>query len=236
MPARRRRTPELVAGAALLLGACSAGSPEVLVARAADGAAEGGTRTATADEDPTAQAAPSEGIRVDGLGLLRTGQLDLAFGTVVNATAAPSTVGVTVLTYDAEGLLLTEDTTTEVDVPAGGESLFVADVVAPEGAAVASLDARVGGAPPAPEPPAVTLENQEIEADPLNPVVSGRLTSGHGDDLTAVRVSAVCAGPDGEPVAAGYGHVPLVPAGASARYEITLHGVTPDRCRVVAAP
>ena len=67
----------------------------------------------------------------------------------------------------------------------------------------------------------------------VNPTVTGRVSSTHSDALEAVRVMAVCT-VDGEPVAAGFGRVPRLPAHGDAAYEVTLYGATPDTCEVTA--
>ncbi|MFD1507156.1 hypothetical protein FE374_02995 [Georgenia yuyongxinii] len=249
-------------GAIAVLAGCASPKPSVLVVDevpdvsvATDDAAAGaGVTSEAADsalsaaEPGSTKAALAEGVAVEDLGLLSTDQHDVAFGTVVNRTAATVRVTVGITTYDADGAVLSKDSTAEVQVPGRESTLFVADVFAPEGSTVATLDAThsvvatlaektsVPGAGHTKTPKAgLRLDGLTIHDDPLNPTITGRLASTLPQDLEAVQVSAVCTA-DGEPVAAGYGHVPTVAAGGTARYEILLFGSTPQECQVVATP
>lgn len=251
-PARRLALTALGALAALPLAACSAGAPSVLVADESverlpspPSAAEAGdpaatTLTAPSDQAPEARPTVGEGVLIEGLGLLSSGQDEVAFGTVVNPTGAAVRVTVDVTTYDDAGVVLSQDNTAEVEVPAADSTLFVAEVITPEGTTVARMDAAhsvvapvsASAGPTAPSP-ALTVRSRTIRPDPLNPTVTGLVTSAHPDALEAVRVMAVCTA-DGEPVAAGFGRVPKVPARGDAAYEVMLYGTTPDTCEVTA--
>ncbi|KAE8764382.1 hypothetical protein [Georgenia thermotolerans] len=252
LPARRRALAVLGVLAALPLAACSAGAPSVLVAdesverlpspRASaeldDPAAT--TLAAPSGQLPEARPTVGDGVLIEGLGLLSSAQHDVAFGTVVNPTGAAVRVTVDVTTYDDAGVVLSQDNTAEVEVPAADSTLFVAEVITPAGATVARMDAAhsvvspvsASAGPTAPSP-ALTVKGRTIHPDPLNPTVTGRVSSAHPGALEAVRVMAVCTA-DGEPVAAGFGRVPKVPAHGDAAYEVMLYGATPDTCEVTA--
>jgi hypothetical protein len=255
-PARRLAATALGVLAALTLAACSDGAPSVLVSSDAMVRIPSPAPSAAAPGDPTAMAlaapaapapearrSPGAGVLIDGLGLLHSEQHDVAFGTVINPTAAAVRVTLDVTTYDDGNTVLSTDNTTDVEVPAGGSTLFVADVITPEGTVVARMDAAHSvavplsaaiSAPGAPVP-SLTVRGQTIHADQHNPTITGRVVSSYPRELQAVRVTAVCTA-DGEPVAAGYGRVPIVAAGGSAAYEVTLYGATPDACDVTATP
>lgn len=248
-------------GAMVVLVGCGSAKPSVLVVDEVTDVSvtteKGAGTDATGDADDSAPAAAepgstkamlADGVVVEDLGLLSTDQHDVAFGSVVNRTAATVVVTVGITTYDADGAVLSEDSTAEVQVPGRESTLFVADVFAPEGSTVATLDAKHSVVATLAEKTSVPgagqvkasraglrLDGLTIRDDPLNPTITGRLISTLPQDLEAVRVSAVCTA-DGEPVAAGYGYVPSVAAGGTARYEILLFGSTPDECQVVATP
>jgi hypothetical protein len=259
-PRHLARAAAAVAAIAVLVG-CSSGKPTVLVVDevpdvevAAEGAAPGTEAAEAADsalsaeESGSTKATLADGVAVEDLGMLSTAQHDVAFGTVVNRTAATVRVTVGITTYDADGAVLSEDSTAEVQVPGRESTLFVADVFAPEGSTVATLGAThsvvatladktsVPGAGLPKTPKAgLRVDGLTIHDNPLNPTITGRLASTLPQDLEAVQVSAVCTA-DGKPVAAGYGHVPSLAAGGTARYEILLFGSTPQECQVVATP
>ena len=251
-PARRSALAALGVLAALALAACSAEAPSVLVTNESverlpsrSPAAEAGDPAATtlaapSDEAPEARPTVGDGVLIEGLGLLSSGQHDVAFGSVVNPTGSAVRVTVDVVTYDDAGAVLSEGNTAEVEVPAEGSRLFVAEVISPEGTSVARMDAAhsvvapvSASAGPTAQSPALTVRSRTIHPDPHNPTVTGRVSSTHPDALEAVRVMAVCT-VDGEPVAAGFGRVPRLPAHGDAAYEVTLYGATPDTCEVTA--
>ncbi len=255
-PARRSAVTVLGVLAALALAGCSDAAPSVLVASGPAVRIPSPAPIAQApDDDPAAMAlaapaapphevrhTPGDGVLIDGLGLLRSEQHDVAFGTVVNPTGAAVRVTLDVITYDDGGAVLSTDNTTEVEVPAGDSTLFVADVITPEGTTVARMDAAhsvavplsAAGAAGAPAP-SLTVQGRTIHPDRHNPTITGRVVSSYPEQLEAVRITAVCTA-DGKPVAAGYGLVPIVPARGSAAYEVTLYGVTPDACSMAATP
>ncbi|GAA1634585.1 hypothetical protein [Georgenia ruanii] len=252
-PARRPALAALGVLAVLGLAACSAGAPSVLVANeavvplpspapSAEQPGDSAATTLSAPAEPAPEARPTvgDGVVIEDLGLLRSGPHDLAFGTVVNPTGSAVRVTVEVSTYDDAGAVLSQDNTAEVEVAAGGSTLFVAEVISPEGTTVARMDAAhsvvapvSASAGPTSLSPALSVTGRTIHPDAHNPTVTGRVRSTHPRALEAVRVMAVCT-TDGRPVAAGFGRVPKVPAHGDAAYEVTLYGATPESCEVTA--
>lgn len=229
--------PRTTAAAALIvlaLAGCGSGEPAVLVAEEVTSApAEPSPAAASSVQMLSSEAAPALEATVTDVGLIDTEQHDVAFGTVVNDDPRVAHVSVTVTTHDAKGEILTQDAT---DVRAAGSAStpFVLDIFPPAGTTVDSIDAvhTVTSVEEALDQPTLRVQSSTVHDDAINPLLTGTVVSTYPDERTAVPVTAICVGDDGEPVAAGHGRIPTIRAGSAARYEIMLFGSTPRECQV----
>lgn len=230
--------PRTTAAAALIvlaLAGCGSVEPAVLVAEEVTSAAAEPSPPAAESSVQmySGEAAQELEATVTDVGLIDTEQHDVAFGTVVNEDPRVAHVSVTVTTHNAKGEVLTQDAT-DVRAAGGTSTPFVLDIFPPAGATVDSIDAvhTVTAVEQDLDQPTVRVQSSTVHDDAINPLLTGTVVSTYPGERTAVPVTAICVGDDGEPVAAGHGRIPTLRAGSAARYEIMLFGSTPRECQV----
>lgn len=172
------------------------------------------------------------GLTVTETALIDEGDFWTYFATVENTddSATAPYASFTVEAYDAEGVLLDSSTSSASLIPGATVALTGAffDVGNTEIASLEILMEDYGLSEPNSATGALEPAEPHVDHSEYETVVSGNVSSTFDEDREYVTVIAVARDADGTVVAVNQDMIERVPAGAAARYEVTLWDLVVD--------